>query len=152
MSHWTNDWAIAINQDALGLGAIRVDGANASEPLVAEKEMTVYNQMKLEECGGEPADQKWTFDKPMAGFIFNPATKQCLNVEGCGSKVIYDACTTSGKTCGPPGTGKFANERWSITASGQLVSALATTHCATVQRDKTVTLTKCETPVPENQK
>ena len=151
MGTWTNDWAVAINQDALGLGAVRVDGVNASEPLLSHSDdLRAYAPMKVQECGGEPADQKWEMGKPLAGFISNAATKMCLNVEGCGTKVIYDSCTTTGVTCGPKG--KFDNERWSLSASGQLISALAATHCATVMADKTVTLTKCATPVPENQK
>ena len=57
MGTWTNDWAVAINQDALGLGAVRVDGVNASEPLLSHSDdLRAYAPMKVQECGGEPAD------------------------------------------------------------------------------------------------
>jgi hypothetical protein len=146
-------------QDSLGLGAVRVDGLNATVPLVDESlsaAAAAYSPMKVQECGGEPADQKWQMGQPLSGFISNPATKDCLNVAGCGTKVIYDSCTVAGKTCGPPGAGKFANERWTLSDKGQLISALSAAHpseplCATVQTDDTVMLTKCVTAVPANQ-
>ncbi len=112
-----------------------------------------YSPMKVQECGGEPNDQKWEMGEPLSGFISNPATKLCLNVEGCETKVIYDGCVTSGATCGPPGAGKFANERWSLTKEGQLKSALSETKCATVAKDDTVALTPCAAgaTIPTNQ-
>jgi hypothetical protein len=36
--------------------------------------------MTVEECGGEPEDQKWAFGAPAAGFISNNATQSCINI------------------------------------------------------------------------
>ena len=47
-------------QDSLGLGAVRVDGLNATVPLVDESlsaAAAAYSPMKVQECGGEPSDQ-----------------------------------------------------------------------------------------------
>ena len=134
-----------------------MDGVNASTPLLIEPADTAfgeaYSPMKVQECGGEPNQQKWQMGKPMSGFISNSASNLCLNVEGCGSKVIYDGCVTEGKTCGPISAGKFANERWSLTKAGQLKSALSDAKCATVQKDDTVLLAPCASgTIPAAQK
>ena len=103
MRTWTNDWAVAINQDALALGATRIDGGSPNQTLVsssAEGGNRAYAPMTVSECGGEPAEQKWVNNTPSAGFMFNPSTRMCLNVKGCGTEVVYDGCVVSGKTCG----------------------------------------------------
>ena len=46
---------------------------------------------------------------------------------------------------------KYANERWTLSSSGQLRSALTSKLCATVNHERTVTLTKCVLPVPKSQ-
>ena len=40
----------------------------------------------------------------------------------------------------------FANEKWKLTAGGQLQSAIGSAVCAELQHDKSVTLNKCATP------
>ena len=109
MSTWTNDWAVAINQDALAQGATRIDGAPSTQPLLArpgdEGAMArAYMPMTVSECGGEPEKQKWANNTPAVGFIFNPSTNMCLNVKGCGTEIIYDGCVDTGLTCGPKGS------------------------------------------------
>jgi hypothetical protein len=34
----------------------------------------------------------------MVGFLHNVKQDQCLNVDDCGTSVIYDGCTTTGGT------------------------------------------------------
>ena len=46
---------------------------------------------------------------------------------------------------------KFPNERWILTATGQLRSALSSKLCATVNKLQTVTLAHCVLPVPKSQ-
>ena len=186
MSTWTNDWAIAINQDALAQGATRIDGVSNAEPLVArpgdeDGKAREYMPMAVAECGGEPEKQKWLNNTPAVGFISNPSTLMCLNVKGCGTEIIYDGCVVRGVTCGTTRAGfvrssarvtspligsphalllayvnilprrKYPNERWTLSASGQLRSALTPKLCATVNSGRTVTLTKCVLPVPKSQ-
>lgn len=108
-----------------------------------------YAQARLAECGGEPSLQNWTFNQPgfPPFFLYNVASAQCLNVEGCDTVVIYDGCTTKGGTCSGPGT--FKNEQWQLSAEGALVSLLAPagTRCATVAAaDKTLSLAPCASP------
>jgi len=43
--------------------------------------------VKVQECGGEPKQQKWVFDKPAKGQVSNDNGEICLNVEGCETKV-----------------------------------------------------------------
>ena len=55
---WTNERMIAINQDILGIAAVRIDGG---KNLVQEHEVSGLlgaSQMKVAECGGEPDEQK----------------------------------------------------------------------------------------------
>ena len=97
MGTWTNQLAVAINQDALGKGAERID-SNETAVLVAKgpepdtetgtggprARAPLHTAMKVQECGGEPADQQWVFSRPglLAGTVSNNASSSCLNVEG----------------------------------------------------------------------
>lgn len=57
--------------------------------------------------------------------------------------MVYDPCTTAGNgTCGSV---PFGNEKWELTASGQLRSVLGNV-CAELQDDKSVTLNQCASP------
>lgn len=157
MATWTNDWAIAINQDPRAVGATRIDGASARELLLEPglprtEAAGGYAPMIVQECGGEPDLQKWAWGQPAAQFVHNNATNTCLNVEGCGTTVIYDGCSFPPTSCGPASAGKYANERWNLTEQGQLKSALSPAECATVSTStKTVRLAKCISPVPPEQ-
>ena len=116
MSTWTNDIAVGINQDLLGVPARRIDnaskigpgtvltspvqehgangGANgaANAARLGARLSSNMALMTVEECGGEPEDQKWVFGAPAAGFISNNATQSCINIaRGNETHVFRDA-------------------------------------------------------------
>ena len=157
------------NFDILGVPAQRIDDPAKLGPGTVLAEDYVYEDllgagsganvalMAVAECGGEPTKQKWVMDKPESGFISNAATKNCINVIGCEkgctashcTKIVYDPCKTGtgNGTCGPS---SFANEKWKLTAAGQLQSAIGASStpqvCAELQHDKSVALAKCTSP------
>jgi|EP01047_Picozoa_sp_COSAG01_P051902 hypothetical protein len=116
MTTWTNENMIAIDQDIAGIAAIRIDGAKNQTPVRA----STGAQMYVAECGGEPANQKWTMNS--SGFIANAATGECLDVNSCQTWISYSACNAT-QSCGGA---THNNERWLLTSSGQLQTALAT--------------------------
>ena len=144
-----------MNQDTLGVPAVRIDGA--TQPIVElwnpqSDSVSDGAQMMVAECGGEPEAQEWTFEAsgPEAGYVSNMAGKVCLDVDSCQTWITYGACNATKADCA--GT-THNNKRWSLTSEGQLKTALSSkTACATVQADKTVTLAVCESPVPSSQK
>ena len=66
------------------------------DPVTGRLPTINYVRAHVQECGGEPELQQWTFDQPMKGFVRNAKANVCLNVEGCKTDVIYDGCTTTG--------------------------------------------------------
>lgn len=92
MGTWTNDRAIAINQDVLGIPAVRVDGGSGghgalvSQGLAGAAATATASQMRVAECGGEPQQQEWTFS---GGFVSNAASKTCLDVASCQTWITY---------------------------------------------------------------
>lgn len=139
LSTWGNPEAVAINQDT----------AHTFVVLPLPPSEAALTPARVAECGGEPSAQAWSFDTPAAGFIRNNASGSCLNVANCESDMIYDGCVTSGTTCNP--AGHFYNEQFSLTAAGELVSALPGARCATVAADGTVALSACQSPLPTAQ-
>jgi hypothetical protein len=73
-------------------------------------------------CDTQSAYQQWTYNNPEAGYLVNPQTSLCINVDGCASDVIYYQCVTSGGTC--CGADCYNNLMWNFEANGQLQSAL----------------------------
>jgi len=146
---WSNAEAVAVNQDPAGLPFIVLPLAPApSPPPPPPRAGFVF--ARVAECGGEPALQEWTMDAPRPGFLHNAASSQCLNVDNCGSLIIYDGCTTTGSTCAGPGS--FANEQWRLSAAGALQTALPSAACATVAADGSVALAPCAAaPLPAAQ-
>jgi len=151
MATWTNDIAVGINQDALGVPAQRIDDAKLLGPgTVLSSPYDPHQEdhqlganialMSVAECGGEPDQQKFTFTK---GVISNAATGTFINVPGCKTEVVYDPIDSTGPSCGPS---KDSSKNWTITPTGQLQSA-ANGDCATLQSDKSVKLAKCITPL-----
>jgi len=148
MHTWTNDIAVGINQDTLGVAGRRIDNSSALgagtilsaefEPLklgssanvalmaVAVRTHCLHIEARCclvlisalcagpQECGGEPANQKWKLDSG-TGTLSNAATGTCVNVPGCKSEIVYDPCSSTGPSCGPT---KNANEQWSLTPGG----------------------------------
>ena len=107
METWTNTEVLAVNQDIAGLPAVDLSKLvvqqQAPAPATPEKKVrsSDYEDAKVQECGGEPTLQQWEIGSPEAGFISNNASKQCLNVEGCATSIIYDGCASGDtKTCG----------------------------------------------------
>lgn len=103
----------------------------------------------LQECGGEPGAQNWTFGAPAAAFLQNEQSSLCLNVDSCETLIIYDGCKTTGGTCAGPNS--YANEQWQLSTGGALESMLPGHLCATVGANNAVTLTPCVSPVPSAQ-
>jgi hypothetical protein len=141
---WMNAEAVAVNQDVAGLPFVVL----APEPSPFAPH--AYVQAKVAECGGEPGLQNWTYGVPLAQFLQNAATAQCLNVDDCGTPIIYDGCTTTGATCA--GKGVFSNEQWQLpVGTGALKSDLPGGKCVTVGADSTLSLSPCGSPLPESQ-
>ena len=80
---------------------------------------------RVAKCGSGPAAlQQWQLGAPQAGFLYNSASHQCLNVAGCQSSVIFDSCSIAPKqTCGGAGLRGQPNEVFTQNGS-RLVSAL----------------------------
>eukprot|EP01048_Picozoa_sp_COSAG05_P016290 COSAG05_NODE_2079_length_3603_cov_2.777968_2_plen_345_part_00 len=196
MATWTNDIAVGINQDPLGVPAQRIDNASALGPgtilHVDEVEAAHYTSrvswvdqagqeqvglgrnvalMTVAECGGEPAAQTWELDSA-SGIFSNKATGTCLNVIGdawhnC-RVLVFDKCTsrsmsawgwnTSAAAAPPPPPPPQCTPHsvhWRLNASSEQLTCpqypSAEGFCATEQRDGTVTLSKCLSPVPDTQ-
>jgi hypothetical protein len=172
MSTWTNDIAVGINQDLLGVPARRIDNVSAIGPGVLlhgvdadvnwlgsdAGERSNMALMTVEECGGEPAEQKWVFGQPAAGLVSNNATGTCISIARDPSNpgdprfvhIVYDQCT--GNSSSSQSGNAAASEQWNLTANGQLrpTSDVASdSQCATAPKKGAtgvVTLAKCATP------
>jgi Alpha galactosidase A/Alpha galactosidase C-terminal beta sandwich domain len=142
---WGNPEAVAVNQDPAGLPFVVLTPESNSD----DSNYGAYVPVSVAECGGEPTYQNWTYGSPATEFLFNSASDQCLNVEACGTTIIFDGCTTTGGTCAGPG--KFSNEQWSFPGDGSWRSLLPGENCATLQADNTVILAPCNTPLSSNQ-
>ena len=80
--------------------------------------------VRVAKCGAGPAElQRWAFNSPEAGFVRNTATRQCWNVAGCHTDLIYDACEVGVQTCGGAGLKGQPNEQFTLKGT-QLVSAI----------------------------
>ena len=142
---WGNAEAVAVNQDPSGSPFIVLPLA----PAATAPPAAGLTFAQVAECGGEPASQNWTWNSPAAGFLTNAAASLCLNVDQCGSPVIYDGCRTTGGTCAGPDS--YANEQWSLSAAGALQTRLPGAACATVAADGIVALAPCATPLASDQ-
>jgi alpha-galactosidase len=141
---WGNAEAVAINQDPAGNPFVVLTPAQDEEEEEEEVAAAAYTYASVAECGGEPNAQNWTFNVPLAKFLQNPSSSLCLNVDACGTQIIYDTCTTTGTTCA--GKGVFSNEEWDLRADGALVSLLPGGLCVTVAGNSTIVLTPCASP------
>jgi hypothetical protein len=142
---WSNEEAIAVNQDAAALPFQVLQAEPAAAGLSSGSSSSGYTGAVVQECGGEVAAQNWTFGAPAPQFLLNAASSQCLNVESCKTALIYDGCTTSGSTCSGPHS--YANEQWVLTAEGALQSQLPGQLCATAAADRSVGLQSCGSPL-----
>jgi hypothetical protein len=82
----------------------------------------------LARCDASSPHQRWALGTPAAGYLSNVAAgagggPACLNVDACGSDVVYYECVTSGGTCA--GATSYTDLQWTMDApSGRLTSAL----------------------------
>ena len=164
---YSNAEAIAINQDALGYPIQRLDnnaslmrsscfffdrngkcigGSDADTVDTQHEHSSAYAQATLAECGGEPELQVWEFNTPATSFVYNAKTKQCLNVEGCRSILIYDGCTYDAGRMGCDGTASlpYPNEMFRVNATDKsLRSFLPGSPCVTADAAGKLTMAKC---------
>ena len=146
---WGNSEAVKINQDYPYKPFI-VQNHTVTHSVQTDADNLSYTQAVLAECGGEPTLQNWTLSDAShlptfpPGFLFNPASEQCLNVDNCQTEIIYDGCTTQKGTCSGPNT--YKNEQWSF-QNGALVSYLSPGNlCATASSSNTLSLSTCLSP------
>ena len=93
--------------------------------------------------------QKWELGAPQAGFVYNSATRQCLNVAGCQTDVIFDHCSLAPRiTCS--GLAGQPNEEFALHGS-RLVSALPGAKCLAVDGAGEVGLAACDPANPPTQ-
>lgn len=145
---WGNKEAVDVNQDPAGYPftvLLQVNGTAGASSATS----LGYMPATVAECGGEPSFQDWAYGTPAPQFFYNAASNQCLNVEDCGTSIIYDGCTTKGPTCAGPD--KVSNEQWALQSDGSLISMLPGALCVTVRSDNTLELAQCSTPLPANQ-
>jgi len=131
---YSNTEVIAVDQDPLGKQGKRLVGGPLS-PQISGAHLTV--------CDGSKA-QQWTWNDPMVNFVHNKDAEFCLNIDNCGTGVIYYPCVTTGGTCAGPNS--YANEQFEINAQNQLISLL-NNKCVTVQPTGSISLDNC---VPNN--
>lgn len=144
---WGNAAMVAIDQDPAGHPprlVVNQTAAGAPDSIIASVED--YVQATFQECGGEPAAQRWVVEPNR--FWRNDATRSCLNVRNCRTEIIYDACTSTGNaSCAhdPP----FANEMFDWhAADGTLRTQLAgrAGDCASMDAAGKLALEPCSSP------
>eukprot|EP00041_Stephanoeca_diplocostata_P013461 m.235684 g.235684 ORF g.235684 m.235684 type:complete len:150 (+) comp19345_c2_seq4:82-531(+) len=95
---WSNAEVLAINQDPEGHSAVDLSSVVTTAPAVRNDVAgVVHNSFaQVQECGGEPDLQTWTYNTPDAGYLKNTKTNACLNVAQCKTAIIYDAYVSIG--------------------------------------------------------
>ncbi|XP_062508332.1 probable alpha-galactosidase [Corticium candelabrum] len=134
---YSNKDVIAVNQDPIGRQGIRLAGTDLSSQTLPPAHVAP--------CNSSSTSQLWVWDTDLIGMVFTGNEEKCLNVNNCGTDVIYYHCVKSGGTC--CGASCYKNELWTLTNSGQLISQL-TNSCATVNSDNTISLQKCQPDQP----
>jgi galactosylceramidase len=83
-------------------------------------------------CDTSP-EQVWELGSVAPGYLSNGPSpgvaQQCVTAYGCGERAALWACQTTGSTC--CGDGCFDSLRFSLSPTGQLVSALTDVGCLT---------------------
>ena len=122
----------------------------ASQQTVPRSSSHSSSRAQVAKCGGGPAAmQKWELGAPQAGFLYNSATHQCLNVAGCHTEVIFDHCSLAPKLTCSGLTGQ-PNEEFALNGS-RLVSALPGANCVTADGTGVVGLAACDPANPPTQ-
>jgi len=129
---YRNTEVIAVNQDPLGKQGIRMAGGPLSSGSLPPAIVLP--------CDGSE-NQKWEVDKVMSGFISQQGT--CLNVDNCGSDLIYFPCVTTGGTC--CGKTCYKNEQFHFdTETRQLASLIRSSkECVQVNNVGGMVLAPC---------
>lgn len=148
---YSNAEVIGVGQDAMGRQGVRLKGGPVS---ASRRGLRTHRERKpvdratrkltnpfdtpdtdvavtMQPCAVGAAAQVWKWNVTSAGFLTNPASNACLNLDDCGTDLIAYDCVTSGGTCA--GANSYANEQFSLGADGTLRSALSPQLCATWQ-------------------
>lgn len=153
LATYSNAEVIGVSRDTLGRQGLRLKGgalsaerrgltahrAPATAAAAAERRRaakyapwtlpTTDVAVTLQPCAAPPsAAQAWAWNASGPGFLSNPGSGACMNVNDCGSQLIAYDCVTTGGTCAGPAS--YANEVFSLGADGTLRSALAPASCA----------------------
>jgi hypothetical protein len=120
---------IGVNQDPLGKQGTRLVGNNLMESLHATDGTHIARTTpaKVEACNPKDPTQKWAINTPSSGYFKNPSTDLCLNVDDCGSDLIFFDCVTKGGTC--CGADCYEVMEFNISAAGQLTTPVHPGQC-----------------------
>ncbi|XP_065846502.1 probable alpha-galactosidase isoform X3 [Oscarella lobularis] len=130
---YSNAEVIAVNQDPLGKQGMRLYGGSLSQN-------PNLPPAHLSKCNSSNKAHKWIWNTPKTGFVKNVASGKCLNVDNCGSDIIYYECVSTGGTC--CGKDCYKNESWLFYLNGQMLSDL-NHKCVTAHSDGTISLETC---------
>jgi hypothetical protein len=154
---WTNDEAIAVNQDAASWSQARPGqrldsgaplASSASSALHASGDSS-YAKAHVAECGGEPDMQLWTLSN---STVFNKATREYVAMAGCQSELIYDGCSFNPTTITCAGRGNYSHFKFSLAADSTLRSHYQAGLCVTLNPDQTLSALECASPPSMAQK
>jgi alpha-galactosidase len=82
MATYKNKKVIAVNQDPLGKQGTRLVGG----PLLEAPTPALGNTpAMLTACNAKDGGQKWVLNSPDKGYVQNPKTSLCLNIDNCGT-------------------------------------------------------------------
>jgi hypothetical protein len=138
----SNEEVIAIDQDVRGRQGQRLQGGGVSLSRIYGDGHT---PVTLQQCitsttasagghagkGAAVTAQTWVWNVTAPGFLTNPSSSMCMNVDDCGTDLIAFECVTTGGTCCGPTC--YDNEVWALQADGTLTTPLAPGMCATAQ-------------------
>ena len=114
LATYSNAKVIAVSQDSLAYPGIRMAGDSVSP---GGGGGGGSQHATLSTCNAADATQQWGINTPASGYVHNNATNKCLNVDNCGTDVIYYACVMEG-CCGSD----CNNMRFQVTNDNKLVS------------------------------
>jgi len=128
LATYKNKEVIAVNQDPLGKQGTRVMGGSLLDSIFTDDGVhRAHNTpASLTACNPKDAAQKWSENAPASGYFQNPSSKLCLNVDDCGSDLIYFTCVQSGGTC--CGATCYNNMQFAV-SGGQLTTPMHPGQC-----------------------
>lgn len=135
---YLNTEVIAVGQDIMGRQAQRVLGgpmgiADRLSKVVktgdSNTPITVQQCITSPHTGAAVTPQQWQFNNPATGYVYNPATQMCFNLDDCSNEVIAFACVTSGGTCCGPDC--YDIMKFTLNADGTFTNAANPGQCVT---------------------